>query len=119
MTVPAAETMVGEFALPDTEAFLAEFGGIFARRYYTNHGPLAQQLEQALAARLQVRYALAMTSSTIATAIAAKALELSGAVIIPAWAPRHLGNALQWAGLRVECCDVEWETQLLDPQDVL
>ena len=39
---------VGQLNLPAREDFITIFSKLFERRYYTNHGPLAQQLEEKL-----------------------------------------------------------------------
>jgi len=48
------------------------FRGIFKRKWYTNHGPLLQKLEERLKSYFNVRHVVCMTNYTIAKAIADK-----------------------------------------------
>ena len=49
------------------------FREIFERKWYTNHGPLVQELEAELEVRLRVEHAICMTNRAIAEMIAVKA----------------------------------------------
>jgi len=90
--------------------------GIFARRYYTNHGPLAQELEARLAKFLDVKHAVCMTNGTIGLMIAAKALALEGKVILPAFTFIASAQSLTWAGLEPVFCDVDPDSHQMDPE---
>ena len=85
----------------------AAFSGILERRWYTNHGPLAQALEHKAAAAFAVRHAIAVTNPAIGLIMLAEALHLSGEVILPALAPGRCAQSLSWAGLRPVFCDVD------------
>ena len=61
---------VGQMNLPKWEHFENAFRDIFTRRYYTNHGPLAQELEGRLAEFFGVRHVVTMTNGTIALMLA-------------------------------------------------
>ncbi|HEY0207259.1 MAG TPA: DegT/DnrJ/EryC1/StrS family aminotransferase [Acetobacteraceae bacterium] len=91
-------------AWPQVEAML---DGILARRYYTNHGPLAQELEARLAEAHAVRHAVAVTNPAIALIMAVEALGLRGAVVLSALAPCGWAQAVAWAGLATLFCDVD------------
>ena len=91
-------------AWPQVEAML---DGILTRRYYTNHGPLTQELEARLAEAHAVRHAVAVTNPTIALIMAVEALGLRGAVALSALAPRGWAQAMAWAGLAPLFCDVD------------
>lgn len=91
-------------AWPQVEAML---DGILARRYYTNHGPLAQELEARLAEAHTVRHAVTVTNPAIALIMAVEALGLRGAVAVSALAPRGSAQAVAWAGLAPLFCDVD------------
>jgi dTDP-4-amino-4,6-dideoxygalactose transaminase len=91
-------------AWPQVEAML---DGILARRYYTNHGPLAQELEARLAEAHAVRHAVAVTNPAIALIMTLEALGLRGAVAMSALAPRGWVQAVTWAGLTPLFCDVD------------
>lgn len=104
----------GQQHWPDWNDYRTLFSDIFERQYYTNHGPLAQALEQRLAQYLGVRHAICVSNEYIGLALLAQALDLHGAVIVPA----HVGLAsvqpLDWADSHPLFCDVDPRTGLLD-----
>ena len=108
----AAPVPVGQFNTPERERCEAAFRDLFARRYYTNQGPLAQQLEARLQALIGVQHAICVTNATIGLMIAAKALELRGRVICPALTSAATAQSISWAGLQPVFCDVEPNHQL-------
>lgn len=107
------EIPVGQVNLPDWDAFEKMFSEIFERGYYTNHGPLVAELEDAVAARLGVRHAICVTNGTIALMVAARALGLRGEVIVPAFTFPGTVQALSWAGLTPVFADVDIDTHTL------
>jgi dTDP-4-amino-4,6-dideoxygalactose transaminase len=109
---------LGQMNLPERENLEEAFRDIFTRRYYTNHGPLAQELEDCIARFFDVRHAVTMTNGTIARMLAAKALNLTGKVIVPAFTPVETVQSLSWAGVDPLFCDVDPHTHLLKPERV-
>jgi dTDP-4-amino-4,6-dideoxygalactose transaminase len=104
---------VGQLYLPTWEAFEAAFKGVFRRRYFTNHGPLVQELDKRFAEHIGVRHAISVTNGTVALMVAAKALDLRGEIIIPAFTFSATAQAMAWAGLNVVLCDVDPKTHTL------
>ena len=92
--------------------------GIWERRYYTNHGPLAQELEAALARFLKVKHVVCVTNATIGLMMAAEALALKGKVIMPSHTFIATAQSLRWCGLQPVFCDVEPSNHQIDPQRV-
>ena len=78
----------------------AALGGMLARRWYTNHGPMAQALERRLAQLHGVRHAVIATNPSIALVMLLDGLGLAGSVLLSASAPAHCAQAVRWAGLR-------------------
>ena len=107
---------VGQMNLPKWEHFENTFRDIFTRRYYTNHGPLAQELEDRLAEFLGVRHVVTVTNGTIALMLAAKALNLTGKVIVPAFTFAATVQSLTWAKIEPLFCDVDPQTHMLTPE---
>ena len=107
---------VGQMNLPKWEYFENAFRDVFVRRYYTNHGPLAQELEDRLAEFFGVRHVVTMTNGTIALMLAVKALNLTGKVIVPAFTFAATVQSLTWAGVEPLFCDVDPQTHLLTPE---
>lgn len=81
--------------------------GIFRRRYFSNNGPLVQQLDGAMAQILRVPHAVCVTNESVGLMIAAKALAQTGEAIVPALASPGLVQSLRFAGLTPVVCDVE------------
>ena len=106
----------GQMNFPKWKHFENAFRDIFARRYYTNHGPLAQELEDRLAEFFGVRHVVTMTNGTIALMLAAKALNLTGKVIVPAFTFVGTVQSLTWAGVEPLFCDVDPQTHVLTPK---
>ena len=106
----------GQMNFPKWEHFENAFRDIFARRYYTNHGPLAQELEDRLAEFFGVRHVVTMTNGTIALMLVAKALNLTGKVIVPAFTFVATVQSLTWAGVEPLFCDVDPQTHVLTPE---
>ncbi|MFZ3152366.1 DegT/DnrJ/EryC1/StrS family aminotransferase [Pseudomonas sp.] len=109
---------VGQLYFPEWSAYEEAMRGIFERQYYTNQGPLTQQLEQVLQERLGVRHAICVTNATIGLLMAADALGLRGKVITPAFSFIATSQSLTWAGLEPLFCDVDPLTHQLDPARV-
>ncbi len=105
---------VGQMNFPSWERFEKSFKGIFERQYYTNHGPLLTELELKLEKFLGVKNVLCMTNATIALMITAKALDLRGKVITPAFSFIATAQSLSWAGLTPAFCDIDLKTHHMD-----
>lgn len=104
---------VGQLNTPDSDRVTTAFDGILQRRYYTNHGPLVAELEARLAERLGVRNVICVTNGTVALMVAAKASNLSGKVILPAYTFPATAQALTFAGLEPVLADVDPRTHNL------
>ena len=109
---------VGQLYFPSWERYEAAMRDLFERGWYTNHGPLAQELEERLAGFFGVRHAITVTNGTIGLMMAAKALGLTGRVVVPSFTFVASAQALTWAGLDVAFCDVDPGTHQLSPETV-
>jgi dTDP-4-amino-4,6-dideoxygalactose transaminase len=89
------------------------FRAIFQRQYYTNHGPLTQELEEQLADRLQVAHAICVTNEYIGLVAAAHALTVQGRVVVPAHAPSRVANSLAWTAAEPLFSDVDPSTGMM------
>jgi dTDP-4-amino-4,6-dideoxygalactose transaminase len=97
---------LGQQNFPNWDRYEAAMRDIFERQYYTNHGPLAQKLEARLAERLDVSHAILVTNASIALALAAQALGLTGKVVVPAFSFVGTAQSLDWSNARPAYCDV-------------
>lgn len=99
--------------IPDWKDFEDAFYNIFKRRFFSNNGPLVRELDSHFAEYLGVGNAISVTNGTIALMMAAKALDLKGDVILPAFTLHGTAQALYWAGLTPVFCDVSLSSQTL------
>jgi dTDP-4-amino-4,6-dideoxygalactose transaminase len=106
---------VGQLYFPAWKEYEARFRDIFARQYYTNHGPLAEELERRLETFFRVRHAICVTNATIGLIMVAEALGLKGKVVTPAFTFIATAQALEWANLRPVFCDVDPVTHHVTP----
>lgn len=104
----------GQKNMPKVSELKKSFKKIFKNKYYTNHGPFAQELEERLQEFLSVKNAMAMTNESIALIIAAKALDLKGKVLCSEFISASALNSLKWAGLEPLVCKANRTTLCLD-----
>jgi dTDP-4-amino-4,6-dideoxygalactose transaminase len=71
--------------------------------------------EQAIAAHLGVRNAVAVSSCTLGLMLTYQGLELSGEVVVPSFTFMASVSSLVWAGLKPVFADVKFDTTNLDP----
>lgn len=107
---------VGQLNFPEWPRFEEAMRGIFARRNYTDHGPLARQLEARLSEFFRVKHVVCMANATIGLMAAAIALGLKGKVILPAFTFIASVQSLTWAGIAPVFCDVDPDTHQMDPE---
>jgi dTDP-4-amino-4,6-dideoxygalactose transaminase len=88
------------------------------RNWLTNDGPLVQELEARFAAFQGVKHCVAVANATLGLQLAARALGMTGEILMPAFTFIGTAHALAWIGLRPVFCDVSRETHTLDPQCV-
>jgi dTDP-4-amino-4,6-dideoxygalactose transaminase len=111
---------VGQINIPEWERFEALANGIFDRRYYSNHGILAQDFEDKLCRLFNVPHAVTVTNATIGLCLTFKALGLAPGdkVVVPAFTFAATVQALTWAGLEPVFCDVDPHSHNITAQTV-
>lgn len=109
---------VGRPNLGDRRRLLERIEGVLDSRWLTNNGPSVEEFERRIADLLGVRHCVATSNATVALEISARALELSGEVIVPSMTFVATAHALQWQGLTPVFCDVDPATHNLDPARV-
>lgn len=114
----AEKLHVGRPNLGDRDRFLARVGDLYDRRWLSNGGPFCQEFETKLAAHLGVAHVVAMCNATVALEIAARALGLTGEVIVPSFTFVATAHALQWQEITPVFCDVAPGTHNIDPDRV-
>ncbi len=104
--------------LVDRAAFDRLVDEMFDSRWFTNNGRLVQRLESRLKEYLNVKHVVLVNNGTTGLQIAARALGLSGEVILPAFTFVATAHALQWLGIKPVFCDVDPRTHCLDPRKI-
>ncbi len=100
----------------DRDALMARIHALLDRRWLSNNGPLVQEFEARAAELLGVRHIVAMCNATVALALAIKALDLRGEVILPSYTFIATAHALQWQGLKPVFADMDPATHNIDPK---
>jgi dTDP-4-amino-4,6-dideoxygalactose transaminase len=107
---------VGRPNVPDVDNVLGRVRQALERAWLTNDGPLVRELEQKLARYLGVPHCVAMSNGTAAMEVVARALNLTGEVIVPAFTFIATPHAFAWLGLEPVFCDIDPETHTIDAQ---
>jgi dTDP-4-amino-4,6-dideoxygalactose transaminase len=87
--------------------FHENLGKMFLNSIYTNNGPLVRELENQFARYHGVHHAIAVCNATMGLQVVAKAMGLTGEVIMPAFTFVATAHAMSWIGLKPVFCDVE------------
>lgn len=103
-------------AVPPLELVMRRLSPSYERGILTN-GPLVRELEYAAAERLDVEHAVAVASCTSGLMLALRALQLTGAVLMPSFTFSASAHAVAWNGLRpafAECDPLSFQLDLDD-----
>jgi len=109
---------VGRPNIGDRAEFLERVGKMLDSRWFSNDGPLVREFEQRIAAYVGVRHCVAICNATVALEIAARALDLRGEVIVPAYSFVATAHALQWQEITPVFADMDPATHNIDPQAI-
>ncbi|MFA0037472.1 DegT/DnrJ/EryC1/StrS family aminotransferase [Vibrio chagasii] len=109
---------VTEPSLPPLDKFIPLLEDIWDRKWLTNNGHYHQELEQALAKHLGVKYVSLFCNGTVALQVGLKALDIKGEVITTPFTFVATTHAIKWNECTPVFCDIEPETLNLDPQKV-
>ena len=107
--------LVGRPSLLRRERFLERVNDILDRAWLTNNGPYVQEFEARVAEIIGLRHCVAVANGTLALEIAARALDLDGEVICPAFTFIATPHALKWCRLSPVFCDIDPRSYCLDP----
>jgi dTDP-4-amino-4,6-dideoxygalactose transaminase len=108
--------VVGKPNLPHLGDFNRYAEKIFESGRLTNNGPLVRELESRIEDYLCVKHCVLVANGTLGLQIAAKALGLTGEVIMPGWTFVATAHAMNWIGLKPVFVDVKGHH--LDPYQV-
>ncbi|MBB6130769.1 DegT/DnrJ/EryC1/StrS family aminotransferase [Mucilaginibacter lappiensis] len=100
--------------LPPQEIYTKYLDGIWLRRWLTNMGPLAGQLEMDLKAYMGVNHLLYVTNGTVALQMAIKALALQGEIITTPFSFVATTSSIVWEGCVPVFVDIDPQTLNID-----
>ena len=104
--------------LPPLEDYLAYLKDIWDRNQITNNGPFVKELEEKLAAYLQVKHMVFVTNGTIALQIGLKALGLTGEIITTPFSYVATTSIILWEGCTPVFADIDPNTLCIDPEKI-
>jgi dTDP-4-amino-4,6-dideoxygalactose transaminase len=109
---------VGRPNIANREQFMERTAQMLDRRWFSNHGPLVQEFETAIASYLGVQHCICVCNATIGLEIAIRAAGLSGEVIVPSYTFIATAHALQWQEIAPVFADIDPTTHNLDPEKI-
>ena len=109
---------VGRPNLGDRARLFSRFNEMLDRNWLTNAGPFVQQFEKRIAELTGVKHCIAMCNATVALEITARALELTGEVIVPSFTFVATAHALQWQKITPVFCDIDPQTHNINPKKI-
>jgi dTDP-4-amino-4,6-dideoxygalactose transaminase len=101
------ERSVGKPNVANKNEFLEQAARILDSQTLTNGGPQVKEFERQICAYLRVRNTIVVNNATIGLQVAAKALKLSGEVIVPSFTFIATAQAFDWIGINVVFCDID------------
>lgn len=111
----ASPLHVGGPVVADRAAFLRRVEAALDRRWLSNDGPLVREFEERVAEVSGARHCVAAANGTLSLQIAARALGMSGDVIMPAFTFAATPHAFAWIGATPRFCDIVEESHNIDP----
>ena len=99
---------------PPIAEYIRLIEGIWERNWYTNNGPLVNELELQLKAYLDLPHLLYLNNGTIALQIAIKALELKGEIITTPFSYVATISSIVWEGCKPLFVDIDPNTLNID-----
>lgn len=100
---------------PPIEEYQDLLQGIWQRNWFTNNGPLVNDLELKLKEQLGLKHILYVSNGTIAIQIALKALNITKEVITTPFSYVATTSSIVWEGCTPIYVDIDPETFNIDP----
>lgn len=105
-------------ALAPLDEYVDLLEGVWERGILTHNGPLVQQFEKDLAAKLNIESFIAVSNGTIALQMSIKALELKGEIITTPFTWIASISAIMWENCIPVFCDIDPETLNIDSSKI-
>ena len=103
---------------PPIEEYQELLKGIWDRNWFTNNGPLVNQLELELKSYLDVSHLLYVSNGTIALQIAIKALGITKKIITTPFSYVATTSSIVWEGCEPVYVDIDPKTLNIDPRKI-
>jgi len=105
-------------SLAPLSEFVEILKGVWDRGILTHNGPLVQQFEKDLSAKLGLNNFTVVSNGTVAIQMALKALELKGEIITTAFTWIATVSAIKWENCTPIFCDIDPDTLNIDPTKI-
>lgn len=109
---------VGRPNIGDREKFQNRVNRIFDTRWLSNNGPMVQEFESEIARYIGVKYCVSVCNATIAMELAARALDIKGEVIVPAYTFVATAHAFRWQEITPVFAEMDPLTHNIDPSRI-
>ena len=106
---------MGRPNIGDRAGLFERIEGALDRRWLANDGPLVAEFERRVAELVEVEYCVATSSATVGLQLVARALGLSGEVVMPSFTFVGTAHSLAWLGVTPVFADIDPSTHNLDP----
>ena len=103
---------------PPVGEFESYIKGIWERGWFTNHGPLVQELEERLKEYLDLSHFLYVGNGTVALQLAIRALDLRGEIITTPFSYVATTSSIVWQGCRPVFADIDPGTLNINPGEI-
>lgn len=110
--------VVGKPNVPDIGGVLEDVRSILESGMLSNNGPYVRRFEEEICRISGVEHCVAVCNATIGLEMTARALDLTGEVILPSFTFVATAHALAWHGLAPVFVDVDPETHTINPASV-
>ncbi len=104
--------------LPPIGEYKAYIDGVWQRNWFTNNGPLVNELELKLKEYLNLQHLLFLSNGTAALQIAIRALELKGEIITTPFTYVATVSSIVWEGCKPVFVDIDSDSLNIDPAKI-
>ena len=104
--------------MPKLSVIVSGLEDLYESRMFTNQGVFVKSLEKRIENMLGVKHCALFCNGTVAIMCLAKAMELSGNVLVPSFTFAATTQALLWQGIEPMFVDIEKETLTMDPDKI-
>lgn len=113
MNIPVTKPFV-----PELSDYVEKLAGIWRREWFTNNGPLVNELELSLKEYLKIEHLLFVSNGTIAIQIAIKALNLKGEIITTPFSYVATTSSIVWENALPVMVDIKPDTLNIDEDKI-